>query len=41
MKKIALATAAAALVVVTLAAPASAKDSGWGCGGACRVVTHR
>ena len=36
--KLAVAALIAALAVSVTAAPAEAKDSGWGCGGACRVV---
>ena len=36
--KIVIAAMVAALAVGVTAAPATAKDSGWGCGGACRVA---
>lgn len=36
MKKLAITLVTTALAVAVLAAPAEAKDSGWGCGGACR-----
>jgi hypothetical protein len=39
MKKLTIAVVAALLAVTVLAAPAEAKrDSGWGCGGACRIL---
>jgi len=37
MKTIAVALTAFLALAIT-AAPADAKDSGWGCGGACRVA---
>jgi len=38
MKRLTAAIAAALLIVTVTAAPAQAKDSGWGCGGACRPM---
>jgi hypothetical protein len=39
MKKLALVLVAVVAVSLT-AAPAVAKESGWGCGGACKIVKH-
>lgn len=39
MKKLAL-VLVALVAVSAVAAPASAKESGWGCGGACKIVHH-
>ncbi len=39
MKKLAL-VLVALVAVGSIAAPAQAKESGWGCGGACKIVRH-
>lgn len=40
IRRLVISVVAAGLAVGVLAAPADAKDSGWGCGGACRVIRH-
>lgn len=40
MKRTAVVIVAAILALGMTAAPAQAKESGWGCGGACKIVKH-